>query len=330
MEHDFLQMGEWQEGIDGSTLISSPVLDKGPVNWVMSDVWGRGSLQMMPFRSGMVLSLQKRRAKHQIKIHGQSNEAFIGFHFCLAGFETIRVNGFENGFQLCQDNNGFIIAKNGYQWQFEIPGEQNFSIVTIGFTLDNFRKIVWDQKERLPSVLHAICEDKVPEFESVTMSSTPQIRMVLAQMLDSSLVMSHRKLYFEAKSLELIDLFLDALKRTNHDNRSARHFQSSEIDRLYHVREVMLKDLANPPGLYDLAKIAGMNHCKLNQGFKALFGNTVFGCLREMRLEKARQLLTAGKMNVTETSYFVGYSCLSHFSRAFKGQYKINPRECLK
>ena len=285
---------------------------------------------MIQFRSGMTLSFQRRRFEYRAKLYGQSNEGFIGFHFCLSGFETLRVNSVGSNVQFCQDNNGFIITKNGYQWQIEYPGKQNFSLVTIGFTFNDFKKIVCDQKERLPSVLQSVCEDKVPEFASVSMPSTPQIRLVLAQMLDPSLTLSHRKLYFEAKSLELIDIMIDLLNHTNHDNRSARHFQSSEIDRLYHVREIMLKDLANPPNLYDLAKIAGMNHCKLNRGFKALFGNTVFGCLRDMRLEKARRLLTTGKMNVTEASCFVGYSCLSHFSNAFKEQYKINPRECLK
>lgn len=325
-----MQMGEWQEGIDGGSLFSSTVLHNGPINWVMSDVFGQGSIQMIKFRSGMTLSFQKRRFKHRVTLYGQSNMECIGFYFCLSGFERNKVDSSRSDVQFFQDNNGFIIAKNGWQWQVEVPEEQNFLLVSIGFTFDDFRKIVYDQTQRLPSVLQSVCEDKVPEFTSFSMPSTPQIRLVLAQMLDSSLVLSHRRLYFEAKSLELIDLIIYSLNHTNHDSRTARHFQSSEIDRLYHVREVMLKDLANPPKLYDLAKIAGMNHCKLNRGFKALFGNTVFGCLREMRLEKARQLLTAGKMNVTEASCFVGYSCLSHFSSAFKEQYKMNPRECLK
>ncbi len=330
MKHDFIQMGEWQEGIDGSTLFSSAVLDHSPANWVMSDYFGRGSIQMIKFRSGMTLSFQRHCFKHRTKLYGQSNKAFIGFHFCLSGFEKNKVNGVGKDVQFCQDNNGFIIAKNGWQWEAEAPAEQNFSLVAIGFTFNKFREIVYDQTHRLPSVLQAVCEDNAPEFESTNMPSTPQIRLVLAQMLDASLALSYRKLYFEAKSLELIDLIIDVINHADRDNRSARHFQSPEIDRLYHVREVILKDLANPPNLYDLAKIAGMNHCKLNRGFKALFGNTVFGYLRDIRLEKARRLLTTGKMNVTEASCFVGYSCLSHFSNAFKKQYKVYPRECLK
>jgi AraC-like DNA-binding protein len=330
MEHDFMQMGEWQEGIDGGSLFSSTVLHNGPINWVMSDVFGQASIQMIKFRSGMTLSFQRRRFKHRTILYGQSNEAFIGFHFCLSGFDRTKVNGIGNELQFCQDTNGFIIAKNGWQWQVAAPEEQNFSIVTIGFTFNDFKRIVCDEEQRLPLLLQSVFKDNIPEFDSVTMPSTPQIRLVLAQMLNQSLGLSHRKLYFEAKSLELIDLIIDSLNHTNHNKHSTKHFQSSEIDRLYHVREVMLKDLANPPNLYDLAKIAGMNHCKLNRGFKALFGNTVFGCLREMRLEKARQLLTAGRMNVSEASCFVGYSCLSHFSSAFKEQYKVNPREYLK
>jgi len=330
MEHDFKQVGRWQEGIDGDTLFNSTVFHKDAINWVMSDIFGQGSIQMIKFRSGITLSIQRRRFKHPTKLYAQNNMECFGFNFCLSGFERHKVNGIGKDVQFCQDNNGFILAKNGYQWQFDVPVEQNLLLISICLTSNIFREIVCDQKERLPSVFQSVCDDKVPEFESVTMPSTPQIRLALTQMLNPSLDLSHRRLYFEAKSLELIDLILDSLNQTNSNDRSARHFQSSEIDRLCHVREVMQKDLANPPSLCDLAKIAGMNHCKLNRGFKALFGNTVFGCLRDMRLEKARQLLTTGKMNVTEASCFVGYSCLSHFSSAFKEQYKMNPRECLK
>ena len=325
-----MQMGEWQEGINGRTLFSSTGLHNDPINWVMSDSFGQGAIQMIKFRSGMTLSFQRRRFKHRTILYGQSNMECICFYFCLAGFNRTKVNGVGNALQFYQDNNGLVITKNGWQWQDEVPAEQDFSLVSIGFTLNNFKEIVCDQTQRLPLILQSACKDKVPEFASVTMPSTPQIRLVLAQMLDPYLALSHRKLFFEAKSLELIDLVIDFLNHTNQNNRSARNFQPSEIDRLYYAREVMLKDLANPPSLYDLAKIAGMNHCKLNRGFKALFGNTVFGCLRDMRLETARRLLTTGRMNVTEASCFVGYSCLSHFSSAFKEQYKMNPRECLK
>jgi AraC-like DNA-binding protein len=39
--------------------------------------------------------------------------------------------------------------------------------------------------------------------------------------------------------------------------------------------------------------------------------------LRNLRLERAAELLRSGRSNVTEAALAVGYSSLSHFSKAF-------------
>ena len=39
--------------------------------------------------------------------------------------------------------------------------------------------------------------------------------------------------------------------------------------------------------------------------------------LRQLRMERAAELLRSGKFNVTEAALEVGYSSLSHFSQAF-------------
>ncbi|WP_320043702.1 AraC family transcriptional regulator [uncultured Desulfobacter sp.] len=330
MPHEFLEMGTWKDGKNRSRggLMNFP--GKIWATWKMSDCYGQGSVDLMRFRSGMFLSFQKRRFKHRIKIFSQTSEGFIGFFFCLAGSETLEVDGVRQGINFRQDTNGIIVARNGWQCQAEIPADQNVSIVSIGLSPSAFRGIVYADKAHLPSILYSACQGNLPEFESLSQPSTPQIRWVLQQIINSSLPLSQRPLYFEAKSLELMDLILDSFNRTNNDINTVIRFQPGDMDRIYYAREVMQKNLSNPPCLFDLAKISGMNHCKLNRGFKALFGNTVFGCLREMRLEKARQLLRTGKMNVTEVSNSVGYSCLSHFAKAFKAQYHISPRSCLK
>jgi methylphosphotriester-DNA--protein-cysteine methyltransferase len=46
-------------------------------------------------------------------------------------------------------------------------------------------------------------------------------------------------------------------------------------------------------------------------------GKTITGCLRELRLERAAQLLRSGRCNVTEAALEVGYNSMSHFSQAF-------------
>jgi AraC-like DNA-binding protein len=46
-------------------------------------------------------------------------------------------------------------------------------------------------------------------------------------------------------------------------------------------------------------------------------GHTITQQLRQLRMEKAAELLRSGEFNVTEAAMEVGYSSLSHFSAAF-------------
>ena len=61
-----------------------------------------------------------------------------------------------------------------------------------------------------------------------------------------------------------------------------------------------------------------------------MYGATVFGYLRKMRLEEARRLLEKGDMNVTEAALAVGYNSISSFSRAFSAHFGSKPLSFVK
>jgi AraC-like DNA-binding protein len=75
----------------------------------------------------------------------------------------------------------------------------------------------------------------------------------------------------------------------------------------------------------ELARIVGINDCKLKAGFRQVFGTTVFGYLHDCRMERSRQLLEAGEMSVTEAARAVGFVSRGHFAAAFKRRFGVNP-----
>ena len=64
-------------------------------------------------------------------------------------------------------------------------------------------------------------------------------------------------------------------------------------------------------------------------GFKEIYGDTVFGFLLSHRLDHARVLLDAAKLQVNEVAYQIGYSNPSHFIAAFKKKFGITPKKYL-
>jgi transcriptional regulator GlxA family with amidase domain len=85
--------------------------------------------------------------------------------------------------------------------------------------------------------------------------------------------------------------------------------------------------LADPPSLKDLAKIVGTNQPRLSRSFRALFGTTVYGYLREARMQRARELVTGTRMPVKSIALEVGYRSTSDLTRAVKERFGMTPSE---
>ena len=159
------------------------------------------------------------------------------------------------------------------------------------------------------------------------------MQMVLHQYLHCPYEGAMQQMYLESKAVELIALKLSQIQQMTtqasvFDQRKQRSLKSKDINRIHYAREILLRDMANPPSLQQLAEQVGIGDYKLKQDFRRTFGTTVFGYLRSHRLECARQLLIEQQMNVSEAACFVGYSSLSKFTAAFKRQFGILPSAC--
>ncbi len=137
------------------------------------------------------------------------------------------------------------------------------------------------------------------------------------------------RLYMESKVIELI---AHKIAQICHPDTGPHlpDLNSHDLERIRHARDILCRNLENPPRLHDLARCVGINHGKLNIGFRMEYGTTVFGYLRRMRLLEAKRLIDQGDMNVTEVALSVGYNSLPSFSKAFTEFFGIPPMQCLK
>ncbi|WP_349655183.1 helix-turn-helix transcriptional regulator [Paenibacillus konkukensis] len=109
------------------------------------------------------------------------------------------------------------------------------------------------------------------------------------------------------------------------EEAQAAGLTKTDMAKIRQARDILLRRMTEPPKLLELARMIGMNDFKLKAGFKEMFGTTLFGYLREKRLEKAYYLLQQESMSVTEACCEVGYSNPSYFAEAFREKYGINP-----
>ena len=74
-----------------------------------------------------------------------------------------------------------------------------------------------------------------------------------------------------------------------------------------------------------LAEAIGISRSQLHRRLKSLIGKAPSDVIREMRLERAAQLLAARAGTVSEVAYAVGFRSVAHFSTAFLQQYGCRP-----
>jgi AraC-like DNA-binding protein len=72
-----------------------------------------------------------------------------------------------------------------------------------------------------------------------------------------------------------------------------------------------------------------LNIKKLKEGFKQIYGDTVYGYLLDYKMNEARRMLSSRNFNVNEVGLKIGYSTSSHFIAAFKKKYGTTPKKYL-
>ena len=88
--------------------------------------------------------------------------------------------------------------------------------------------------------------------------------------------------------------------------------------RLNRLREYIEQSYSEPISLGKAAGIAALEKSYFSSYFHAKVGITFTDWLRQVRVEKAMELMKASDFSITEVAYEVGFGDLRTFGRAFK------------
>lgn len=124
-----------------------------------------------------------------------------------------------------------------------------------------------------------------------------------------------KPIWYQSKILELAaKLFFD--EQPVEELFCARQKRVAQ-ERVDKIKSQLSQALDEPLCLQSLSKSVGCSPFYLSRTFSQQTGTTIPKFLRQIRIEKAAELLRTGKFNVTEAAMEVGYSSLSHFTKVF-------------
>lgn len=98
-----------------------------------------------------------------------------------------------------------------------------------------------------------------------------------------------------------------------------------QYDRVRQAKEILDRQLVDPPKTLDLARQVGTNVASLQASFRKAYGTTLFGYVRGQRLSMARVLLTEHGLGVAEAGYKVGFTNASAFTAAYRRHFGHPP-----
>ncbi|WP_282054097.1 AraC family transcriptional regulator [Maribacter luteus] len=260
-------------------------------------------------------SLVKQRVIREI------DSTFIQFHFCLKGHAKFIFNEGMYALEVSEENSLLL-----YNTQVDLPMNMEMApnswIVSVVMTIRKFHSLFSNEADYIPFLSNENKEKKYYAQEEVS----PAIAVVLSQIMNYNLHPSIKELYIMGKVYELISLYFN--KSTDADLEQCPFLVDEDnVKRIRQAKEIMIAHMAEPPSLPELAKQIGLSLKKLKEGFKQIYGDSVYSFLFDYKMEYARRLLETGQNNVNEVGIRVGYSTSSHFIAAFKKKYGTTPKK---
>ncbi len=255
------------------------------------------------------------------KVAREVDSTFIQFHFCLKGHAKFIFNEGRYALEVSEENSLLL-----YNTQLALPMNlelaPNSWMVSIIMTIRKFHSLFSKEADYIPFLTPENKEKKYYSQEGVS----PAIAVVLSQIMNYNLHPSIKSLYIKGKVYELISLYFNKSGDTDLE-QCPFLVDEDNVKRIRKAKEIMIARMAEPPTLVELSEEIGLSLKKLKEGFKQIYGDSVYSFLFDYKMEHARKLLESGHHNVNEIGLKVGYSTASHFIAAFRKKYGTTPKK---
>lgn len=282
-----------------------------------------GSQEVIKIEDDFILIRFQNDENEPFHVEKQISQGLIQFHFGIKGKAKFIFN--QRNYTLDLKEEKALLL---YNPQKELPLnlflEPQTWVISVIISIKKFHALFSTEASYIP-FLSGENQDKKYYNES---DISPSMAIVLSQLFHYNLHPNIKNLYYKGKGYELLSLYFN---RSEDPNAEQCPFLIDEenVMKIKKAKEIVIANMAEPPGLQELADQVGLNLKKLKMGFKQIYGDTVYGFLFDYKMECARKLLDSGSYNVNEVGLKIGYSTGSHFIAAFKKKFATTPKKYL-
>jgi AraC family transcriptional activator of pyochelin receptor len=249
------------------------------------------------------------------------NSTFIQMHFCMRGNSKFLFNNGSYSFDVL-DNRSILLYNPQRVLPINLEIQPKTTLISLLISIEKFHSLFSKESGYIPFLSNENSNKKYYDDKEIK----PTVSIVLQQIINSNINSSIRELYVKGKVYELLSLHFQK-DETAEGEYCPFLVDEQNVLKIRKAKEIIISRMAEPPSLQELANEIGLNIKKLKEGFKQIYGDSVFSFLFDYKMEHARRLLETNQFNVNEVGTQVGYSTASHFIAAFKKKFGTTPKK---
>lgn len=238
----------------------------------------------------------------------------------LAGRGVIEVGG--SRLELSPQTAGFYLQSEPRLAGFRAAGERH-QFVTVELSLEFLARHLVAGEEGMNKQLKNVLKARPTAQVSEPFRLTPEHQQLILSLRRPPVYAGAQRLWYHAKVLEVAAAFF--FQPSGSEDLFCQRQKRQNQERVQKVISILQQDLADTLSLEEIGRRVGCSHFHLSRVFTQEMGKSIFQCLRELRMERAAELLREGRLNVSEVALEVGYSSPSHFSVAFHAAHGCCP-----
>ncbi len=283
----------------------------------------KSSFELTEINSGCFVVRTKNDTEQVLDLTHAVAQDFLQFHFCLKGQMNFRYNQGSYTFPL-NENHSMLLYNPAKELPIDVELSENTWLVSVLISITKFHALFSSDADHIPFLSSENSSKKY--YDNLPFSSS--IAVVLSQILQSKVHDSLKTLYIQGKVYELLSLYFNKSEDPSVE-QCPFLVDEENVRKIRKAKEIVLDRMTDPPSLEELAVEIGLSLKKLKEGFKELYGDTVYAYLIDHKMEEACRMLNSQKYNVNEVGIKLGYSSASHFIAAFKKKYGTTPKKYL-
>ncbi len=293
---------------------------------------GEGYIRGISFDSGMGYITYNCKFKKDVEIHFALNTVHpLKFIFCSEGSikhcfqkddKIHKIDTYQN----------IVVSSNGYDghilyFKKDVPTHiSSLEIIRSIFA----HRSNYDFKDLDPT-LKDLFKDAVSEKQFFYQGN---YSIKAADLMDELNTKDYtgflRNLFLESKAFEMLVIQIAQYEDDANGDNLPQILRKSDIEKVDYVAKRIQGDLSTNLSVESLAKEAGTNVNKLQEGFKYVYNLTVNKYMQHVKLEAAKEMLNLSEKNISEIVTAIGLNNRSYFSKIFKEKYGVSPKYFLR